>query len=71
MEEFVELALGLLALVPAILKGGDGGVAVVALRGLEEEVVVALRVERRVEVDEIELASGKCARSRRTWRLSP
>jgi hypothetical protein len=65
VEQVVELALGLLVPVPGVLEGFDlrfangSGTATVALGGLEEEVVVALRVEGRVEGDEIDRLGGE------------
>ena len=53
MNDLVELAFGLFAPVPAIFEGGYRCVAVVALGGFEEEVVIALGVEGRVEIDEV------------------
>lgn len=52
-QDFVELALRLLAPVPEILERGDLGVGLVALWRLEQQVVVALGVERRVQINQV------------------
>ncbi len=48
-----EFGLGLVRPVPGVLEGFDLRLAGVALGGLEEEVVVALGIKGRVEVDEV------------------
>lgn len=53
VNDFVELALGLFAPMPRIFKRRDLRLALVALGRFEEEIVVALGVERRIEVDEV------------------
>ena len=53
MHQFVELALGLFAPMPRVFKGRDLRLALVPLGRFEEEIVVALGIERRVEVDEV------------------
>jgi hypothetical protein len=54
MEELVELTFGLIAPVPGIMERGDLCLALVALRGFEKQVIVALRIEGSIEVDEID-----------------
>ncbi len=54
MEEFVELALGLFAPMPGVLKGGDLRVGLVSLRRFEKHGIIALRIERRIEINEID-----------------
>jgi len=58
VKQFVELVLGLPSAVPAILEGRDLDLALVVLRRFAEQVVVALRVEWRVEVGEIDDRRG-------------
>ena len=53
MDDFIKLAFGLLAPVPGILEGGNLSLALVTLGGLEQEIVVALGVERGVEVNQV------------------
>src|ERR1039457_6422514 len=53
MHQFVELALGLFAPMPRVFKRRDLRLALVPLGRFEQEIVVALGVERRVEVDEV------------------
>lgn len=54
MQQFVVLSLGLLAPVPRIFKGGYLCFALLSLGRPEQQVVIAFRVERRVEVDKID-----------------
>ncbi len=49
-----ELVLRLLVSMPRILKGVDLRFASHAFRGFEEQVVIALRIERRVEINQID-----------------
>ena len=53
VNQFVELALGLFAQMPRVFKGRDLRLALVPLGRFEQEIVVALGIERRVEVDEV------------------
>ena len=53
VHQFVELALGLFAQMPRVFKGRDLRLALVPLGRFEQEIVVALGIERRVEVDEV------------------
>jgi hypothetical protein len=53
VQEFVKFALGLLVPMPGVLEGFNLRLAVVAARRFEEQVVVALGIERRVEIDEV------------------
>ena len=53
MEEFVKFTLGLLVPMPGVLEGFNLRLAVVAARRFEEQIVVALGIERRVEIDEV------------------
>ena len=52
--EFGELALGLFAPMPAIFECGDLRVGLVSLRGFEEDGIIALGIERRIEIDKID-----------------
>ena len=53
VHQFVELALGLLAPMPRVFKRDDLRLALVPLGRFEEEIVVALGIKRRVEIDEV------------------
>jgi hypothetical protein len=53
VQEFIKFALGLLVPMPGVLEGFNLRLAVVAARRFEEQVVVALGIERRVEIDEV------------------
>ena len=53
VDDLVVFALGLLVPVPGVLKGLDLRRAALPLGRFEEEIVVALGIERRVEVDEV------------------
>lgn len=53
VEEFVELAFGLSPPVPRVFEGSDLRFALLALGRFEEEVVVALGIEREIEIDQI------------------
>ena len=53
VDDLVVFALGLLVPMPGVLKRLDLRLAVLSLGRFEEEIVVALGVERRVEVDEV------------------
>ena len=53
VDDVVVFALGLLVPVLGVLKRLDLRLAVLPLGRFEEEIVVALGVERRVEVDEV------------------
>ena len=53
VHQFVELALGLFAPMARVFKGRDLRLALVPLGRLEQEIVVALGIERRVEIDQI------------------
>ena len=53
VEEFVELALGLLSPMPGVLEGGDLRVAFVSLRRFEEHGIIALRIKRRIEINKV------------------
>jgi len=52
--EFVELALGLLSPMPGVLEGHDLRVRFVSLRRFEENGIIALRIKRRIEINEID-----------------
>jgi len=54
VEEFVELALGLLAPMPGVLEGGNLRVGFVSLRRFEEHGIIALGIKRRVEINEVD-----------------
>jgi hypothetical protein len=51
--EAVVLIAGLLTPHPRVVKGFDLGLGFLARFGLEQDVVGAVRVERRVEVDQV------------------
>ena len=53
VDDLVKLALGLLVPVPGVLERLDLCLAALALGRFEEEIVVALGIERRIQVDEI------------------
>jgi hypothetical protein len=53
VQEFVKFALGLLVPMPGVLEGFNLRLAVVAAGRFEEQIVVALGIERRVEIDEV------------------
>ena len=53
VDQFVELALGLFTPMPRVFKRRDLRLALVSLGRFEEEIVVALGIERWVEVDEV------------------
>ena len=53
LDDLAVFALGLLVPVPGIFKGFNLRLAALTLGRFEEEIVVALRIERRVEVDEV------------------
>jgi hypothetical protein len=53
MQQLVEFPLRLLAPMPRILKGGDLRFALLPLRRLEQQVVVPLGIERRIEIDQV------------------
>ena len=69
VQNLLVLVLGLIAPVPRILKGRNLRLAGVALRRLEQQVVIALAVVRRIEIDQIDALFGMCWR--RISRLSP
>ena len=52
-HQLAEFILRLPAPVPRILEGGDLRVGFVALRRFEQQVVIALGIERRIEIDQI------------------
>ena len=62
VEEFVELALGLLSPMPGVLEGGDLRVGLVSLRRFEEHGIIALGIKRRIEIDKINRLRSRCAR---------
>ena len=53
MNDFIELALGLFAPMPRVFKRRDLRLALVPLGRFEQEIVVALGVERRIKVDQV------------------
>lgn len=53
VEELVKFALGLRVPVPRVLEGFNLRLARLSLGRFEQEIVVALGIERRVEVDEV------------------
>jgi hypothetical protein len=53
VQEFVKFALGLLVSMPGVLEGFNLRLAVVAARRFEEQIVIALGIERRVEINEV------------------
>ena len=58
-DEVVVGRFGGLAPMPGVLEGGDLRFAVGAALGLEEHVVIAVAVEGRVEVDEVDAFIGE------------
>src|ERR1035437_3677914 len=52
--QFGKLTLGLFAPMPAIFKGGDLRVAFVSLRRFKEHGIIALGIERGIEINEID-----------------
>jgi len=53
VQQFLVFARGLVIPMPGVFKGLDLRFAVLALWAFEEQVVVALAVEGRVELDEV------------------
>ncbi|HEY1770298.1 MAG TPA: hypothetical protein VGG02_08590 [Chthoniobacterales bacterium] len=53
MQQLAKLALGLVGPMPGILERLDLRLARPSLRQLEKQVVIALRIKRRVEIDQI------------------
>ena len=54
VEKFIEHPIRLFASVPGIVERGDLSLAVRALWPLEKQVVVAVGIEGKVEIDEID-----------------
>ena len=54
VQNLLELVLGLIAPMPRILEGRDLRLGGVALGCLEQQVVIALAVEGRIEIDQID-----------------
>ena len=53
MQQFGKLALGLLSPMPGVLERGDLRVRLMTFRRLEQQVVIAFGIERRIEVDQV------------------
>jgi hypothetical protein len=58
VEQFVKLRFGLLAPVPRVVKRTDLRLALVTLRRLEQQIVFALGIERRVQVHQVDRFGG-------------
>jgi hypothetical protein len=57
-HDLIESLFGLVVPVPCVLECLDLRIAVVAVRRLEQDVVVGIRVEGRVEVDQVHALAG-------------
>lgn len=53
LDDFLELMLSLGSPMPGILKGRDLSMALASLRRLEEEVVITLGIEERIQIHQV------------------
>src|SRR5579863_119920 len=57
-DQFLKCVLSGLIPMPGVLEGGDLGFAIGAALIFEEDIVIAIRVERRVQIDQVYALGG-------------